>query len=189
MADESEFVDSGDEVVKIDLQDEVIGASLTPRQRRVAQLIAAGQMLKTIAEQTGFTYQTIRAYSQNSVVKAEVRRFQDKLFELSAKESLKDFKGKALENIHWILNDDTGRVNVAQKADMSKWLVEQLEGKAIQKHDLSENALASFMDQLDNLRQLSKASPEAIDVTPLQIVEKTPEQQEEDEMKNWVDSL
>jgi hypothetical protein len=162
---------------------------LSPRHRRLAQLAASGSSNKQICEKLGFSGSRVSILLKNQHIAAEVRRLQDRIFEETIKDRLKGMGDAALNNIQMILTDKTNRVRISEKADMSKWLVEKLDGKAIQTHDLGQNMLGVLMDRLDAQKSLPAVEPRQVfDVTPLSVGEVKP-RTEEDELTDWVTSF
>lgn len=122
---------------------------LSPRHRRLAQLAAEGKSNAMIAEELGYVGSRVSVLLKHPAIAAEIRRLQERIFEETIAQRLKSFAEPALQNISMILTDRTNRVKVSEKADMSKWIVEKLDGKATQKTDIGENLLSVLMDRLD----------------------------------------
>ncbi len=138
---------------------------LSPRHRRLCQLAAAGGSNASIASELGYVGSRVSVLLKNPFIVAEILRLQDRIFEETIKSRLKTFAEPALNNIHHILTDNTNRVKVSEKADMSKWVVEKLDGKATQTNDIGENMLSVLLDRLDArktqpLRELRDATPD-----------------------------
>jgi hypothetical protein len=163
---------------------------LTPRHRRLAQLAAQGLSNKDICAELGYSDSRVSILLKNSFIAAEVRRLQDRIFEATIKDRLKGMGDAALNNIEMILNDRTNRVRVSEKAAMSQWLIEKLDGKATQTHDLGQNMLGVLMDRLDAQRSAPIGATAPRDVTPLlgESTEPRP-RTEEDELTDWVTSF
>lgn len=142
---------------------------LSPRHRRLAQLAALGNSNSKIAEELGYVDSRVSILLKNQFIAAEVMRLQERVFEETIQQRLKSFAEPALNNIHMILTDKTNRVKVSEKAEMSKWVVEKLDGKAVQKTDIGENLLGVLLDRLD----AQKAAPQR---TVTQVVETTAKQ-------------
>jgi len=122
---------------------------LTPRHRRFCQLAAEGKANKDIGKELGYVDSRVSILLKNPTIAAEVRRLQDRIFEETISSRLKGFSEDALNNIHMILTDKTNRVKISEKMDISKWVIEKLDGKASQKIEAGENLLAALMDRLD----------------------------------------
>ena len=122
---------------------------LSPRHRRLAQLAAEGLSNQRIGEQLGYCSSRISILLRNPYIQYEIRRLQDRIFEATIQDRLKNLADPALNNIEMILTDRTNRVKISEKADMSKWVIEKLDGKAAQKYDVGENLLGIFLDKLD----------------------------------------
>lgn len=168
---------------------EILEGQLSPRHRRFAQLLALQCVdLKEMSAQTGYTYNTCKALAKDPHILKEVYRLQDKVFEENIKDGLKSMKQGALDHLRFIMTDDTGRVKSAEKTAVSQWLIEKLDGKATQTHDVGENTLAMFLDQLD-ARKTAPQKNNVIDVTPdaAQLNEAKPKTEEE-LLTEWVSS-
>lgn len=159
---------------------------LSPRHRRLAQLAAQGLSNQKIKEELGYSDSRLSILLRNPVISAEVRRLQDRIFEETIQHRLKSFSEPALNNIHMILTDRTNKVKISEKAEMSKWVIEKLDGKAAQKHELGENLLGVLMDRLDarkSAREVGVSEPTPPDIE----VKALPEApQEEDPLADWV---
>lgn len=163
--DDSDSAD-GAESLPARQDEEVIhlGLPLSPRHRRLCQLIAAGAKGKQILAELGYSHTRISKLKRDPQIRAEVTRLQEKLFEEGISRRLKDFAEPALNNIQAVLTDRSNRVKISEKAEMSKWVIEKLDGKAIQKHEIGENTLSAVMDRLDALKAAGQKSliPEAV---------------------------
>lgn len=122
---------------------------LSPKHRRLCQLSAAGSSNAKIAEELELTGNRVSILLRNPYIADEIRRLQERIFEETIKTRLKAFAEPALNNIQTILTDTSNRVKVSEKADMSKWVVEKLDGKATQTNDIGENMLSVLLDRLD----------------------------------------
>lgn len=181
IAQESELVESGGAEYRTLAQ-----GFLSPRHRRLAQLAAEGRSNKMIAEELGYVDSRVSILLKNPHIAAEVQRLQDRIFEETIQTRLKSFAEPALNNIHMILTDRTNRVKISEKADMSKWIVEKLDGKATQKVDVGENLLGVLLDRLDSQR--SNAAPSR-DVSGVRALEASEPSAAPDELASWVDDF
>ncbi len=170
----------------------VPGRPLSPRHRRLAELIAQGMTNQQISDSLGYVGSRISVLRREPSIAAEVERLQERLFEETVQKRLRDFAEPALNNIHMILTDQSNRVKISEKADMSKWVIEKIDGKASQKVDVGENLLSVLMDKMEYMRSQGnpQTSPhpsngEAIDVTPAQIQAPVPKT-EESLLADWV---
>lgn len=164
---------------------------LSPRHRRLAQLAASGMPNKQICKELGYVDSRVSILLKNPHIVAEIARLQDRLFEETIKDRLKQMTNAALDNVHMILTDKTNRVRVSEKADMSKWVIEKLDGKATQTHDVGENTLAIFMDKLDAAKTagaLTHTPRPAIDVTHSVVEGEAPKKSKDEEelLADWV---
>lgn len=144
--------------------------SLKPRQRRLAQLLAEGRTNSDIQKELGYSASRISILQNNPYIRAEVARLQDKLFEASIEQRLKDFNNAALDHVEFVLKDRTNRVKITEKNDVAKWVIEMQKSKAPQLHDVGQNLLGVFLDRLDakktERKALAPADHEIIDVSP-----------------------
>jgi len=163
---------------------------LTPRHRRLCQLAAEGRTNAQISEELGYSQSRTSILLKNHFIIEEVRRLQDRLFEETIQARLKSFAEPALNNIHMILTDRTNRVKISEKAEMSKWVVEKLDGKATQKTDIGENLLGVLLDRLDAKRA---ASPRDVASSPDLLIEArphdAPSEAPSDPLSEWVQAF
>ncbi len=122
---------------------------LRPRQRRLAQLLAEGKTNAQIQEELGYSASRISILQNNPHMKSEVARLQDKIFESSIEQRLKDFNTVALDHVEYVLKDRTNRVKVSEKNELAKWVIEMQKSRAPQVHDIGQNLLSTLMDRLD----------------------------------------
>lgn len=169
--------------------DTLINGVLSPRHRRLAQLAASGSSNQAIAKELDYSDSRVSILLRNPFIVREIRRLQDRLFEETIQQRLKGLVDPALSNIEEILKDRTNRVKVSEKFEASRWVVEKLDGKAVQKTDIGENLLGVLLDKLDargpapSQRQVS-ATPD-IDTE----VKALPQPQAEplsDELADWI---
>lgn len=139
---------------------------LSPRHRRLAQLAAQGVSNSEIARELDYTDSRVSILLRQPPIVEEIRKLQDRIFEATISQRMKAMGDAALNNIEWILTDRTNKVKVSEKADMSKWVVEKLDGKAIQKTDIGENLLSVLLDRLDAKNAPRSVIPADIEITP-----------------------
>lgn len=165
---------------------------LSPRHRRFAELIAAGSSNQEIKEKMGFTDSWISTLRRNAKIIFEVERIRERIYEDTIGKRLRSMAEPALNEIEKCLTDKTNRYKNETRIETAKWLIEKLDGKAVQKHDVGENVLAIVMDKLDSLKSAGKSVSDIIDVTPSRIVAPvTPSgepkpKSEEDLLADWV---
>jgi hypothetical protein len=163
---------------------------LTPRHRRLCQLAADGRSNAMIAEELGYCQSRISILLKNQIISAEVRRLQDRIFEETIKTRLKTFAEPALNNIHMILTDRTNRVKISEKMALSQWVVEKLDGKATQTHDVGENMLSVLLDKLDAQRGPRQVTAvietEAKQITAASQSAPAAPKTEEDLLEEWI---
>lgn len=167
---------------------------LSPRHRRFAELLASGASNKEIKEKMGFTDSWISTLRSNSMIRAEAERIRERIYEDTIGKRLRAMAEPALNEIEKCITDRHNRYKPETRVETSKWLIEKLDGKAVQKHDLGENVLAIVMDKLDSLRASGRSVSDIIDVTGTtkpalthDVVEKKPKTEQES-LSDWVDS-
>ena len=167
---------------------------LSPRHRKLAELLASGARNKDIQEILGYSASRTSILRNSPEIQAEVKRIMDRTFEAGVSTRLKRLAEPALNIIEQVMNDRTNRVSLKEKADVAKWMLEKVDGKAIQKHEVSGGVLLSVMDKLDSM----KTAGQVIDVTksfaalPAAQPERelTPEEKEEiDLLQKWKDGF
>jgi transcriptional regulator len=160
---------------------------LNPRQRRLAMLLAQGEMTRIeMAKALGYSEQNITLLKKSPAMIAEVRRNENRIYEDTVKARLKAMATPAMDHLNFVLMDRTNKVKVSEKNDVAKWLIEKIDGKAAQVHDVGENLLGVMMDRLDALRGSGKTLNAPIDVTGTAQIEAPKEKTEEDLLAEWV---
>ena len=176
--------------------------SLKPRQRRLAQLLAEGKTNSDIQKELGYCASRISILQNNPHIRAEVARLQDRLFETTIEQRLKEFNNAALDHVEFVLKDRTNRVKVTEKNDVAKWVIEMQKSKAPQLHDVGQNLLGVFMDRLDARKTERRAlSPQGTseEGDDLAVIDLTPDEtkalpapavpEEKDELASWVEDF
>jgi hypothetical protein len=176
--------------------------SLKPRQRRLAQLLAEGKTNSDIQKELGYCASRISILQNNPHIRAEVARLQDRLFETTIEQRLKEFNNAALDHVEFVLKDRTNRVKVTEKNDVAKWVIEMQKSKAPQLHDVGQNLLGVFMDRLDARKTERRAlSPQGTseEGEDLAVIDLTPDEtkalsapvapEEKDELASWVEDF
>lgn len=120
--------------------------SLTARHRRLAELLFLGKSGREIAEELGYTEAWVSRLSSNSKVLDEVERLRDKAFEKTVSERLKDLGPQAANVVEEILHDE--KEKAALRADLAKWTLEKLTGKAKQEVAVESTTLSTFFELL-----------------------------------------
>jgi hypothetical protein len=193
MTDESETDEERDErldetatqaVAGLDY-DTLANGILSPRHRRLAQLAASGSSNSAIAKELDYSDSRISILLRNPFIVREIRRLQDRLFEETIQQRLKNLVDPALSNIEEILKDRTNRVKVSEKFEASRWVVEKLDGKAVQKTDIGENLLGVLLDRLDAKGSRSVSAPRDIETEVKALPEAQPEALS-DELADWI---
>lgn len=172
--------------------------NLKPRQRRLAQLLAEGKTNSDIQKELGYSASRISILQNAPAIRAEIARLQDKIFEASIDQRLKDFNNAALDHVEYVLTDRTNRVKISEKNEVAKWVIEMQKSKAPQVHDIGQNMLAALMDKLDARKTERKveALPARAEVeTTLPEIEieakvmEAPAAPEKDDLADWVDDF
>jgi DNA-binding CsgD family transcriptional regulator len=175
-------------------------AGLKPRQRRLAQMLAEGKSNKLIQEELGYCASRISILQNNHLIRTEVARLQDKIFEASIETRLKEFNNAALDHVEFVLKDRTHRVKVTEKNDIAKWVIEMQKSKAPQMHDVGQNMLSVLLDRLDAKKTERKVLParaEENDTLPVielaagpqAAPENAPKDTQKDELAQWVEDF
>ena len=158
---------------------------LSPRHRRLAQLSAEGKSNAAIASELNYCDSRVSILLKNPHIAQEISRLQNRIFEETIQGRLKTFAEPALNNIHMILTDRSNRVKISEKAEMSKWVLEKLDGKAAQKFDVGENLLGVLLDRLD----ASKANGPPRDVSGVPALVEHKAEAPPDILAEWVNDL
>jgi len=166
---------------------------LTPRHRRFCQLAAAGWTNAQICKELGYVSSRVSVLLKNQFIAAEIIRLQNKLFEETVVQRMKALGDPALSVIEDILTDTSNRVKVSEKLDAAKWVVEKLDGKAIQRHDVGENLLSVLMDRLDAQKTPHRApqlsSPADIEMRAVNDATPPKPKSEEELLDEWVSNF
>ncbi len=168
---------------------------LSPRHRRFAQLAAQGLSNKEIGAQLGYVDSRVSVLMRHPLIAAETRRLQDQVFAQTIEQRLKGMSETALGVIEQTLTDRSGRTKVGEKLTAAQYVIDRVDGKAVQKVDIGSSAIGSFLDRLDALkatgqglapaRSLSSGPSDGIiDVTP-EVPTATP-RTEDDDLSDWV---
>lgn len=174
--------------------DRLVKGPLSPRHLKVAECAAQGMRPSEIIAVTGYSASRLSVILSNHLVRAEIVRVRERIYEDTIGKRLKSMADPALAEIDRCLNDKTNRYKENLKVETAKWLIEKLDGKAVQKHGLEDNLLASVMDRLDALKNSGRGM---LDVTPqaqlsapsdAEFVEIQSEKvkTEEDALQDWV---
>ena len=179
---------SEEEIVIPEVDDEPgLEKPLLPRQRKLCELAAQGLRQIEIAEKLHYSPNRVSILLKNPQIALEVMRVRERMFEESVMGRLKKMADPALNVIEAALTDRRNVFKKSEQIDVSKWVLEKLDGKATQKLDVGSSSLAGMLDRLDQLKNSGQNLLEAPrDVTP-----HTPGKTEEerDLLKDWVDSF
>ena len=169
------------------------GHPLRPRHKKLAELAAAGRTNNEIAKDLSYTPSRVSILLSNSLIKQEIERIRDRIYE-DTKKRLKDLTGPALDEIERCLTDGTNRYKENLKVETARWLIEKVDGRAVQSIELGQNTLASLMDRLDALKSSGQTSalpeverpPTAIEGEFREVTEQVTPKSEEDLLSDWV---
>jgi predicted transcriptional regulator len=142
---------------------------LSPRHRKLCQLVVAGVNQTEIAKELKITQGYVSQLLQKKPIIDEIHRLQDKIYESTVQERLKSMTDMALNNIYAVLADDTNYVKPEAKIEASKWVIEMVAGKATQKTDIGGATLAAFMDQLAARHNVPRQLNSSIEVEARQV--------------------
>lgn len=134
---------------------------LTSRQKEVARMLHRGKSIEEISERIGFSLETVEKIATEPKLLAEVSRLAEQAFEPSVGDRVKEIAPKALDVIEEALADSG--MKMKDRAVLAQWVVEKIDGKAAQKHDVASSTLEKFFEVLSEMR----ASGEILDVTPV----------------------
>lgn len=170
---------------------------LSPRHRKLAELFAQGLSNADVAKALGLSGSRVSVLKNNSYIAEEIRRIEERIYEDTVANRLKNLADPALSHLESVLKDRTNRVKSIEKTDVAKWIVEKVDGKAAQKIDLGASMLGGLLDRLDAMKSAGRSPEEsAIDVTPraslpegqasTEAVQNSPVS---DELKDWIDNF
>lgn len=147
---------------------------LSPRQRKLCELAAAGISNNQIAEATGYDVSRVSILLGDAQIQAEIDRLREKIFEQTVSKQIKELIRPSMEVIEECITDQNRKFKNSERLDTAKFIIEKADGKAIQKHDIGENMLSLMLDQLDSLKTAGKNLSDVVDVTPIDV--KNPEE-------------
>lgn len=160
---------------------------LTPRHRRLAQLAAQGIPNAQIAKDLGYAPSRVSILLRNEYIEREIYRLQERIFEETIKDRMKQLGEDAMNHFAFVLRADPkeGHVKVSEKTDIAKFVTEFMEGKATQRHDIGENMLAVLLDKLD-AKRTQAPEREIIELEALEAPKEDEIPPEKDELEEWV---
>lgn len=132
--------------------------TLSPRHRKLCELAAQGLPNKKIAEQLSYTDSRVSILLSNTQIRNEVDRIRERIYEDTVGRRLKGMAQPALDELERCLSDKNNKYKEPLKVETAKWIIEKLDGKAVQKHDIGENMLAVMMDRLDAMKNSGQRS-------------------------------
>lgn len=138
---------------------------LSARYKILAMMLAMGKPNKEISEKLGLCGSRLSVLKSNPAIQREVERIQDRLYEKTLDERMKDLGPEAMNVIEDAITNET--LELKDRVMQARWLVEKLTGKPAQQVDhKGELSIGIFMDKLDSIKSSGKTLEEAIDVTP-----------------------
>lgn len=163
---------------------------LSPRHRRLCQMAAEGRSNQEIAKELGYVDSRVSILLKHPAISAEISRLQERIFEETIGGRLKSFADPALNVLERALKDQTNRVKESDKIQIAQWVIEKLDGKAVQKTDIGENLLAVLMDKLDSRAAVPREVSPVIETQAKQLAEghnQLPEtENSNDSLADWV---
>ena len=171
---------------------------LSPRHRRFALLAAQGKSNAEIGSELGYVSSRVSVLMKNPYISEEIDKLRERIYEETIGGRMKSFAEPALNVIQMALTDRTNRVKMSEKIQVAQWVIEKIDGKAVQKLEAGENMLAALMDRLDAAKTAGRpvvnitnnygqVTPEALDVTPTQSVSQiSATNTEEDDLSDWI---
>ncbi len=196
VVDDGENLSWGDRVLDPD-------RPLSPRHRKLAELFAMGKTNAEVIRELGYSDSRVSILKSNSRIRELIAEISERIYQETISARLKKMAEPALNEIDKCLNDRTNRYKENTKQDTAKWVLEKLDGKAIQKHEVSGGVLIGVMDRLDAIKAAGqRLNYTTVDVTPIgelnappsNIIEveaesSTKETPEEKKLREWVNSL
>jgi DNA-binding CsgD family transcriptional regulator len=174
----------------------VPGRPLSPRHKKLAELLAQGKSNDAIAKELSYTPSRVSILKSNTMIRQEIARVQEKIYEDTVAKRLKDIATPAMDEIETCLKDQTNAYPKSLKVSTAIWAAEMSAGKAVQKSEVTGSILVGVMDRLDAMKNAGRtveSSPETpqIEASPIEYVEIQPTltKSEEDLLKDWVISF
>lgn len=144
------------------------------RFREIARLYSSGVKASTIAQRLGYTAARVNEILALPEVKAEIKKFRTAFFDKDVKGALREAGPDFVKSLHSAILDPALKPD--KRAELAKWGIEQLEGKARQQVDVNDTSLDKFMQLLkqmsangETIAPPSLSGGGMIDVTPRQI--------------------
>lgn len=162
--------------------------TLSPRHRKLCELAARGWTQKRIAEELNYTANRVSILISNRRIRDEIEIMREKIYEGTIGQRMKDLARPAVDELERCLTDETNKYKENLKVETAKWVVEKIDGKAVQKHDIGENMLSVMLDRLDAMKASGQKSAPDIDAQarPVKELVQISPQTEEDMLKDWV---
>lgn len=140
---------------------------LTPRQKKVINLLAMGKRNIEVAEETGYTIDGITKILQIPGVRERVAHRQEMLYQHDVKGHIKLLMNKAYGVVESILEDHGEKSSIRLEA--AKYVIDHVVGKAGQTITVKGNLLSDLMTKLDQARDVTLDVPDEPEYTQIQI--------------------
>lgn len=129
---------------------------LSPRQRKLCLYAARGLSNREISKEIGYSESRISILLKDPHIIEEIVRVRDRVYETPIADQLRNMGQAALNELLTCLNDRTNRYTPTHKQDAAKFIIEKVDGKSVQKHDIGENLLSVVMDKLDAMKDVGE---------------------------------
>ena len=176
----------------------LVNGVLSPRHRRLAELLAQGQLKNgAIAEALGYSESRVSILKNHPLILEETARIRERIYEDTIAIRMKAMADPALNVIETALLNRENRYKKSEQLDAAKWTIEKLDGKAAQKVEVSGGILSSLIDKIDALKSSGRSVSDLpdIDVTAGSLgpgASESPPQQPapiSDELADWIDGF
>ncbi len=139
--------------------------TLRVKYMEIARLAAMALTSAQIAKRLGYKSETITQILKHPNVEAEIGRYRAKLYDQDLITAMKDLGGDSMAVIVEMLHSPSEKLK--DRAELAKWIMEKLTGKAKQEVNVESNTLAAFMDLVKTMKSRGESiESQTIDVTP-----------------------
>jgi hypothetical protein len=126
---------------------------LSPRHRELCRLLALGHTNNEICKILGYVTSRLSILKNSARIRQEVLKLQDKLFDKSIDERIKDLGRDAVDVMEEILIDP--QIDILKKESAARWIIEKNVGKPTQQLDVNANvSIGVFMDKLEAMQEV-----------------------------------
>lgn len=159
---------------------------LSSRHRALARMVAMGATNKEIAERLNYSMSRVSVLKSNTRIQEEIQKFEDRVYEESIEERIKELAPEAIDAMEAILKAD---VDPLRKENTARWILEKASGKAAQQINVQgEVSLGVFLEKLDKMSTQALAPREVNPAIEGQ-TEESPETSEQDKTQEIIDPL